>query len=106
MKDKPRNNIKYECYVTYLVIILNFKYIPKNYGSVEFQLGARVVLDLYNGFKNKNRVVFMNNFFSNNILFKQLLNKIMYACGTIIYNLQTLIKLQQVTVKRIRLDNK
>lgn len=55
---------------------LKFKiYTGKSEGSVEIGLGARVVLDLCNGLENKNYVVFMDNFFSSNVLFEQLLTK-------------------------------
>jgi len=55
----------------------------KKEGTVEAGLGGRVVLDLCKELQNKNHVVYMDNFFSSNILFENLLTKKIYACGTV-----------------------
>jgi len=57
-------------------------YTGKKEGTVEVGLGGRVVLDLCKELENKNHV-YMDNFFSSNILFENLLTKKIYACGTV-----------------------
>lgn len=58
-------------------------YTGKCENYVELGLGARVVLDLCEGLEHKNNVVNMDNFFTSNILYEQLLEKNIYACGTV-----------------------
>lgn len=72
--DKSGYNLKFQVYT------------GKCENSVELGLGARVVLDLCEGLEHKNHVVYMDNFFSSNILYEQLLEKNIYACGTVRFN--------------------
>lgn len=72
--DKSGYNLKFQVYT------------GKCENSVVLGLGARVVLDLCEGLEHKNHVVYMDNFFSSNILYEQLLEKNIYACGTVRFN--------------------
>ena len=55
---------------------------PSDGVSTEHGLGARVVLQLTQPFRNKNYRVFCDNFFSSPVLFDELLHHGLYACGT------------------------
>ncbi|XP_025191896.1 piggyBac transposable element-derived protein 4-like [Melanaphis sacchari] len=71
LSDSSGYNLKFEVYT------------GKKEGTIEAGLGGRVVLDLCKELENKNHVVYMDNFFSSNILFEKLLTKKIYACGTV-----------------------
>lgn len=58
-------------------------YTGKKNNVVERQLGARVVTTLTNDLIGKNHRVFFDNYFTNPDLLLELLNKQIYACGTV-----------------------
>ena len=56
---------------------------PSSGVSTDHGLGARVVLQLTQPFRNKNYRVYCDNFFSSPALFDELLQNGLYACGTV-----------------------
>lgn len=61
-------------------------YTGKKGGKIETGFGGRIVLYMCQELENKNHVVYMDNFFSSNILYEKILVKKIYACGTVRYN--------------------
>lgn len=101
MKDKPiKRGYKVWMLCDSSGYNLKFEvYTGKKEGKIETGLGGRIVLDMCQELENKNHVVYMDNFFSSNILYEKLLVKKIYACGTVRYNrkfLPTLIRDNQL----------
>lgn len=85
LKDKPIKR-GYKVWMLCCESGYNYKfeiYTGKKHNIVEKNLGANVVKRLMEGLDGKNHHVYFDNYFSNYELMTYLINKQIYACGTV-----------------------